>query len=127
VILGVDWGERRIGLAISEGELAEPYGVVGSDDELEKVIRQEGIRRVVLGLPEGKHEEVVRRLGRKLEEESGVEVVFWNEVLSTKDALQIAIRSGKKRKSRRELDAIAAALLLQEYLDSRAHPGTQSS
>ena len=52
-ILGVDWGEKRIGLALSEGSFAEPYGVVSSFEELSKVIRQEGVRQVVLGLPEG--------------------------------------------------------------------------
>jgi putative Holliday junction resolvase len=115
-LLGIDWGEKRIGLAISEGELAEPYGIVGSFEELEEVIRQKGIGRIVLGLPEGKYRKTVRQLGKRLEE-LGVEVILRNEVLSTRIALERAIAAGKKKKARRNLDAIAAAVLLQEYLD----------
>jgi len=117
-LLGIDWGEKRIGLALSEGKLAEPLGVVSSIEELEVIIRRENIERVVLGLPEGKHQKAVRQLGEKLENELGVEVIFRNEVLSTQIALEKAIAAGKKRKARRNLDAQAAAVLLQEYLDS---------
>jgi len=119
-ILGVDWGEKRIGLALSEGKLAEPLGVVDSVEELGKVIRQEGIRRVVLGLPEGRHKKKVRELGRRLEKESGVEVIFRSEVLSTEAAMRAAIEAGKGKRARRELDALAAAILLQEHLDAPA-------
>jgi putative Holliday junction resolvase len=117
-ILGIDWGEKRIGLALSDNGLAEPYGTVGSVEELEEVIRQEGIRQVVLGLPEGKHRKKVRELGRRLERELGMEVIFRNEVLSTEAALKVAVEAGKGKKARRKLDALAAAILLQEYLDS---------
>lgn len=117
-VLAIDWGEKRIGLAVSHGELAEPLGVVGSVEELIKVTKDHKVERIVLGLPEGKHRKGVERLGMRLEEELGVEVVFWSEVLSTKVALQRAIEVGKGRKARRELDAPAAAILLQEYLDT---------
>jgi putative Holliday junction resolvase len=117
-ILGIDWGEKRIGLAISDGNLAEPLGVVGSVKELKEVIRQEGTRQAVLGLPEGKHQKAVKRLGRRLKEGLGVEVIYRSEVLTSRQALQAAIKSGKKKKARRNLDAFAAAIILQEYLDS---------
>ncbi len=118
-VLGVDWGEKRIGLAISEGELAEPFGVVESVEGLIAVVREEGVEKIILGLPEGKNKRRVEELGRRLKEELGAEIVFQNEVLSTKIALEKAIAAGKKRKARRNLDAIAAAVLLQEYLDSK--------
>lgn len=118
-ILAIDWGEKRIGLAISDGTLAEPLGVAGSVEELEKVIRQEGVRQVVLGLPEGKHRKRVGELGVRLGEELGVEVIFRSEVLSTGEVLKKTIEAGKGRRSRQNLDALAAALLLQEHLDSK--------
>ncbi|OGC62399.1 hypothetical protein A2890_01335 [candidate division WWE3 bacterium RIFCSPLOWO2_01_FULL_53_14] len=116
-ILGVDWGEKRIGLALSEGSFAEPYGVVSSFEELSKVIRQEGVRQVVLGLPEGRHENRVRNLSKRIEEELETPVILRSEVLTSRQALQKLIEAGKSKKFRANLDAASAALLLQEYLD----------
>ncbi len=117
-ILGVDWGEKRIGLAVAEHGLAEPLGAVGSVAGILKVAKEQGVEKIVLGLPEGKHRKKVEKLGRKLKDELGIEVIFRSEVLSTRAALKTAIAAGKKRKKRRALDALAAATLLQEYLDS---------
>lgn len=121
-ILGVDWGEKRIGLAIAEGPLAgglaEPYGVVGSAEELIEIARDQKVEKIVLGLPEGKHRRRVKELGVRLKEELGVEIILRGEVLSTEAALKAAIEAGKGRKARRKLDPLAAAILLQEYLDS---------
>lgn len=116
--LGVDWGEKRIGLAIAEGSLAEPLGVVDSVEKLLEIAKKEGVEKIVLGLPEGRHEKKVKELGRRLGKELGVEVIFRGEVLSTENALKVAIEVGKGKKARRALDALAAAILLQEYLDS---------
>ncbi|OGC54603.1 hypothetical protein A2797_01620 [candidate division WWE3 bacterium RIFCSPHIGHO2_01_FULL_48_15] len=116
-MLGIDWGEKRIGLAIADDSLAQPYGLVGEFAELEKVIEKEGVEKVVLGLPEGKHEKQVRALARKIEA-LGIPVVFRSEILTSREALQKAIEAGKSKKSRRQLDALSAALLLQEHLDN---------
>ena len=118
-IFGIDWGEKRIGLALAEGSLAQPYGVVSSVGELFVVLKKEGVQRVVLGLPEGKFEEKVRDLGREIERELSIPVILRSEVLTTRQALGKAIEAGKSRKSRRNLDALSAALLLQEYLDTQ--------
>jgi putative transcription antitermination factor YqgF len=117
VTLGVDWGEKKIGLAISETSFAEPFGVVGSFDELKEIIEKEGVGKVVLGLPEGKHQEKVRELGGRIEKELNVPVTFRSEILTTRQALEKAIEAGKPRKSRRDLNALSATLILQEYLD----------
>lgn len=117
-ILGVDWGEKRIGLAIAEGSLAEPLGVVDAVEKLLEIAKKEGVEKIVLGLPEGRYEKKVKELGRRLEKELGVEVVLRGEVLSTEAALKVAIEVGRGKKARRALDALAAAILLQEYLDS---------
>lgn len=116
-ILGVDWGKKKIGLAIADNSLAEPLGTVASPNELIKTAKERRIEKVVLGLPEGKYKREVEVLGKRLEKELEIEVVFRSEVLSTKAALKKAIEAGKKKKARRKLDALAAAALLQEYLD----------
>ena len=118
-MLGIDWGEKRIGLAVSEGSFAEPYGVVSSFEELSEVITKEGVERVVLGIPEGKHEKRVRSFGKRIEEELNIPVIARSEVMTSRQAQQKLIEAGKPRKSRARLDAAAAALLLQEHLDSR--------
>jgi len=117
-ILSVDWGEKRIGLAIADDGLAEPLGTVSSVGELIEIVREQEAEKIVLGLPEGKHERSVKDLSKRLEKELGVEVVLRNEVLSTESALKVAIEAEKGKKARRELDALAAAILLQEYLDA---------
>jgi len=116
-LLGIDWGEKRIGLAVSAGGLAEPFGVVGSSTELIELVRSEGIEKIVLGLPEGRFEKRVRDLSKRIETELGIPVVLRSEVLTSRQALRKSIEAGKSKKSRRNLDAQAAALLLQEYLD----------
>lgn len=116
-MLGIDWGEKRIGLAVSAGGLAEPFGVVGSSTELIELVRSEGIEKIVLGLPEGRFEKRVRDLSKRIETELGIPVVLRSEVLTSRQALRKSIEAGKSKKSRRNLDAQAAALLLQEYLD----------
>jgi len=118
--LGVDWGEKRIGLALTSGNFAEPYGVIPSSEWLFKTLKEEGIEKVVLGLPEGKHEKRVRNLGRKIEQELKIPVVLRSEILTSRLAQEKLIQAGKGKKDRRELDAASAAFLLQEYLDEQA-------
>ena len=119
--LGVDWGEKRIGLALAEGSFAESYGVVSSYEDLKDLIKSLEIEKVILGLPEGMHENKVRKLGEKIEQELNIPVVLRSEVLTSRLAQEKLIQAGKKKKDRRELDAASAALLLQEYLDDQAH------
>lgn len=117
-VLGIDWGEKRIGLALAGDSFAEPYGVVASFEELSRVIEREGIRQVVLGIPEGKHERRVREFGKRIETKFGIPVMLRTEVLTSRMTLEKMIEAGRSKKDRRELDAAAAALLLQEYLNS---------
>ena len=119
-ILSIDWGKKRIGLAISEGSFAEPYKVVSSFDEIKKVVEEEAVDQVLLGLPEGKNKAEVLAFGKRIEEDLKVPVILRSEVLTTRQALEKAIESGKSRKARRILDPLSAAILLQEYLDELA-------
>lgn len=123
-ILGIDYGEKRIGLAVSEGKLASPVTTVSRFEDVLRFVTENKIEKIVLGLPldaegkEGFQAKKVREFGERLAEKTGVEVEYWNETLSTQDALRAMIESGAPQKRRRNLDSISAALILQEYLDS---------
>lgn len=123
--LGVDYGRKRIGLAISDGTFAQPLEVVKIEnvqDGVNKVVgiveRQE-IEQVVIGVSEGEMAEETRNFG-DLISGMGICVSFWDETLSSKQAMERLIKGGKKKKIRKEmLDAAAAAITLQSFLDEK--------
>lgn len=118
-ILGVDYGRKKIGLAIAEASLAEPLGVVNSLAEVKKIIQTKNIEKVVVGVSEGRSAKEAKEFGRKLQQESGLKIVFQDETLSTHEAQTFSQAAGMKRKKRRQLeDAFAATLILQSYLDN---------
>lgn len=133
--LGVDYGEKRVGLAVSDpaGSIASPletYHRRRAADDAEHVRRLTGehdIVRLVVGLPvhtsgrEGVKAQEARRFGDWLAEVTALPVVFWDERFTTAEAeryLQQAHLTAKKRKARR--DMLAAQILLQNYLDAGA-------
>jgi putative pre-16S rRNA nuclease len=137
--LGIDYGKRRIGLALSDagGKLATPREVLQISsisqaiNEIAKVIDAEGVERVVVGLPlnmdgtRGGAAKEVAEFGRLLTARGEVKVIFVDERLSTFQAEQDLLdarREGQKltRKSKKlRLDAVAAANLLQDFLDGK--------
>jgi len=119
--LGIDWGEKRIGLALgdSETKIATPFKVVGDLVEVVKSIKEEEINKVIIGEPLGMANvkglmanEVIDFI-HKLEKEIDVPIIKVDERLSSKGA--DALPGNKKEKSSR--DEIAAMLILQTYLD----------
>ena len=133
-ILAVDYGETRTGLAIcDESELlATPLPQI-TEKSMNKVAAyiaeaaaKEGAARILLGLPmnmdgtEGARAGKSRRLAGKVEEASGLPVALWDERRTTVAAHEILHRAGKKEKKHREnVDAVAATLILQGYLDKK--------
>lgn len=122
--MGIDFGRAKIGLAISEGFLAEPYSVIRYEQEkelLEKIkvlVDKEKIDKVVVGVSEGKSAEEATSFGEKLRE-LGLEIIFFDETLSTVSAQELSREAGMKRKKRKALeDAFAASVMLQSFLDS---------
>ena len=137
--LGIDFGEKRIGLAISdpEGRLAVPLTtLVRRNDrsairEIEEIARREGIGRLVLGEPvgldgqRGEAAERVRRFGDRLAGITGLPVRLVNESLTTVEAQERLRAAGiDPRREPERIDAVAAQILLQEALDSEP-AGTQ--
>ncbi len=125
--LGVDYGERKTGLAVSEGKLAEPLMVVRHEkvgelvEKLIILVREEGIEKIVVGVSEGKMGKKQKLFGRELEKKTGLPVLFQDETLSTMDAQRMSIEAGKGRKRRREMeDAYAATVTLQAWVDGQS-------
>lgn len=132
-VLGVDPGARRIGLAISDpdGLIATPLAaltVTGQHQVVQKLaaeVARHGVERVVMGLPlrlDGRESDAARaarKLSSRLAEVSGLQVVLWDERLSTM-AAERALREGGVRGAKRKaaVDSVAATLILQSYLDA---------
>jgi putative holliday junction resolvase len=138
--LGIDFGERRIGLAISdpEGRLAVPLTTLERRNDrsavraIAEIARREGIGRLVLGEPvgldgqRGEAAERVRRFGNRLAGITGLPVRLINESLTTVEAQERLRAAGiDPRREPERIDAIAAQILLQEALDSE--PGGTSA
>jgi putative Holliday junction resolvase len=139
-ILGVDDGRRRIGLAVSDptGTLARPAETVTGHDDPAAAAREvrdamarieagdEPIGAIVVGLPlrlDGTpNEQTVhaRALAAELARLTGLDVILQDERLTSREAeSRLALRERDWRVRKKRLDAAAAAVMLQEYLDSR--------
>ena len=123
-ILGIDFGLKKVGIALSSGTLAEPYEVIRYSDDriLEKriieICEKQEIIKIIVGISEGEMAEKTREFITSLKKEVDIPIEEFDETLSTLDAQRLAIESGMKRNKRREMeDAFAAAVMLQNYLD----------
>lgn len=121
--LGVDFGLKRIGLATSEGNLATPWKIIEGNNfsDLVEKIQLEAIKfdKVVIGLPQSgirkKIERVINILRKK-----GLDILETDETLSTKEASRVMIELNIPKNKRVTTDAYAAAIILQNFLDSKA-------
>ena len=134
-ILGLDFGSKTVGVAVSDGLLLTAQGVetIERKDEnklrntcarIEELIREYEITEIVLGLPknmnntEGERVEKTKAFGEMLERRTGLPVHYWDERLTTVAAEQILMESGVRRENRKAvIDKVAAGLILQGYLD----------
>ncbi|SRR5260221_9845790 len=123
-ILGIDYGQKKIGVATAESPLAEPHSVIrveSFDDAVSKivqVVKRLNPEKIVVGLSEGQMANESRRFGSVIEQLTRIHVLFQDETLSSWEAQQKSIAGGKRRKKRKEMeDAYAATVILQSYLD----------
>ena len=128
-ILALDVGDRWVGSAISDGLgiTCRPYKTVDIENLntfLEKTITEEGIGKIIVGYPktikgtESQQTEKTKKVKAELEKKfSNIEWIFWDERLTSKRASDI-MRGSKKNKL--DEHSIAAAFILQSYLDSLA-------
>jgi putative Holliday junction resolvase len=130
--LGLDIGGKRIGVAISDemGLIASPVAMVPmgnrAGEEILAHASRLGAVLLVIGLPvgmsgrEGPQAKEVRDFVDSIRETVGLPVEFWDERLSTSIAEKSLIASGSKRdKRKQQVDAVAAAVILQGYLDNQ--------
>jgi putative Holliday junction resolvase len=133
-ILGLDLGEVRIGLAISDetGTIASGLGVYtrkSLDEDLEHLkalAEQYGVERIVLGLPVnmdgslGPKAQEAQEFNRRLEEALQIPVELFDERLTTQEAERVLIEADMSRRKRKRVrDQLAAVVILQGYLDRR--------
>jgi putative Holliday junction resolvase len=132
--MGLDVGGKRTGVAIADelGIFASPVGYVfrGPKDraELRALVDRYGITRLVAGLPanmsgrEGPQAADVREYAHQLATDLGLPLAFWDERLTSAIAERALIDQGVTRAKRRDqIDAVAAAVMLQNYLDAQAN------
>jgi putative Holliday junction resolvase len=130
-VLGVDLGSVRVGLAVSDptGLLAQPLAVVPRDEATDAIVEQIaelGVEAIVVGIPfnmdgsRGPAADEADAFAISLREVTGLEVTCWDERLSTVEAERSMRAGGKNARAQRGVvDKVAAALVLQAYLDSR--------
>lgn len=134
IIIGIDYGEKRIGVAKSDplGLLAHGITTIEWDRDIEKpinqiqqIVIQHNVEKIVLGLPlnmddtEGEKAIKVRDFADLLKKRLNIPVEFYDERLSTVEAHDIIHMQGKKTgKNKKRIDMVAACVILQSYLDN---------
>ena len=132
-ILGLDLGDRTIGVAISDplGFTAQGITTIRRKslqydiDELKKICKEYNIEKVLLGYPknmngtEGPRCEIVKEFAEVIKEQLNLPIQFWDERLSTVAAHRAMLEADLSRAKRKKIvDKIAAVYILQGYLDS---------
>ena len=131
-VMAIDYGDAHTGVAVSDptGFLAGTTTTINSwrqevvVDRLARLIEEHRPDEVVLGFPknmdcsDGRKADLYRDLAAMLKERTGMEIVLWDERRTTIDAHQILFNQGKNgRKRKKIVDAVAASLILENYLD----------
>ena len=137
--MGLDYGSKTVGVAISDplGITAQGIETICRKDEnklrrtcarIEELIREYEVERIVLGLPKHMNNDIGERaersmeFGKMLERRTGLEVVMWDERLTTVEAERTLIENKVRREDRKKyIDKIAAVFILQGYLDALAN------
>ena len=132
--MGIDYGEKRIGIAICDPLLtfAYPYTTLQNNstffNSLSDIIKEKNIIKAVLGLPSSRFKsslelsKMVMKLKEEIEVKLKIEVVLWDEEFSSaiaKEKILESVTKKSKRKNKDLLDKHSAAIILQEYLDSK--------
>lgn len=135
-ILGLDYGSKTVGVAVSDplGLTAQKIETIWRKQEnklrrtlarIEELIAEYEVEKIVLGFPKnmnntvGERAEKALEFGEMLKKRTGLEIIMWDERLTTVEADRTLIETGVRRENRKQyLDGIAAVFILQGYLDS---------
>ena len=133
-ILAIDFGERRIGLAISDelGLIARGLSTFQKEEDKDFILHLKGmvdeneIEQIVVGLPKmmdgtlGEGAEQVKKFAEDIKEKLGIPITLWDERLSSVQSERILREMGEKYTRKKEkVDQLSAVLILQSYLDYR--------
>ncbi len=130
-LMGLDLGERRIGVAVSDPsrvlargiEVIERHSVEKDLEAIARLAEEYEVEAIVVGFPRrlngtaGEEAKKARAFSAQIEAHLGLPVILWDERLSTVRAAR-ALAEGGKRKRHLGIDAVAAVVILQDYLDS---------
>ena len=134
--MGLDYGSKTVGVAVSDllGMTAQPVETITRKDEnklrktcarIEELIQEYKVTKIVLGLPKHMNDDIGDRaeksiaFGEMLKRRTGLEVIMWDERLTTVEAEQTLIECNVRREDRKKyIDQIAAVFILQGYMDS---------
>lgn len=141
-IMGLDYGSKTIGVAVSDplGLTAQGVEIIRREEEnklrkslrrVEELVKEYEVEEIVLGFPKnmnntiGERAEKSLQLKKTLERRLGLPVVMWDERLTTVEANRTLMETGVRRENRgKYVDMIAAVFILQGYLDAKANPDT---
>ena len=132
-VMALDLGEKRIGVAVSDPTrlIAQSHSVLKRKsrredfERIQQIIQEQEVTLLVMGLPiplsgvEGQRAAWVRDYTAALQMQVEVPIEFWDESLTTKQAeASLRLRGKRGKKARERVDAVAAAFILQSYLDA---------
>ena len=141
-IMGLDYGSKTIGAAVSDpmGLTAQGLEIIRREEEnklrkslrrIEELVKEYQVEEIVLGFPKnmnntsGERAQKSLQLKETLERRLGLPVIMWDERLTTVEADRTLIEAGVRRENRKKyVDMIAAVFILQGYLDAKANPDT---
>ena len=127
-VLGLDYGRKYIGLSISDGPLAEPLKIIHWQgnwakliSSLSHILESNKVEKIIVGLPEGQMGEEVKEFAGKIRQVFSLETIAADETLTSQEAAEKLGQenSSRTRRYRRRLDALAATLILQSWLDKK--------
>ena len=138
-IMGLDFGSKTVGVAISDALLLTAQGIEiirrksptklrQTLARIEELIEEHEVEKIVLGYPknmnntEGERCEKTKEFKEMLERRTGLEVILWDERLTTVEADRTMMEGGIRREDRKQyVDKLAAVFILQGYLDGRTY------
>ncbi len=131
-LMALDYGERRIGVALTDDEqiIAFPYKTIDTKKtpdvirELTSIILTQNVVRIIIGNPQNVAGEdslkskLIKEFAHTLQNNISIPIEFWNESNTTKEAVKVLVQSNRKlKKNRNKVDQIAASLILKDYLE----------
>jgi len=123
-VMAIDYGTKRIGVAVSQGTLAEPVAVFENDqnifNQLQTIIDDQGVERIIIGLSENEMADQTREFAQEMETVITVPFEFFDETLSSQEVEERLKQKGIKQATRSgPIDHFAAALILEEWLEQQ--------